>query len=211
MLTPTGVKKQYFSDIQLTKCFQKYYSVWLPPTTSTSIIVRVWFCYKEKQLGEEKDLHRLTPLRIQDHLEEVEQEQRQKPETGIEAETMEGCCLLSYSSWLAQFVFLYTQDHLPRGGTTHNKWAHTWQTYLSIRPVLLGHFLKSSSQMTLACINLTKTPAKTSNKCQDRSCFPEAETRPHKGKVIYPVSHTMCRWQAGLELESKPLSPNPWR
>jgi hypothetical protein len=38
-------------------------------------------------------------------------------EAGIKA--MEGCCLLVCSSWIARPDFLYTQDQLVMGDTTH--------------------------------------------------------------------------------------------
>lgn len=49
--------------------------------------------------------------------------QGRKLEKGIEAEVMEECCLLAWSSvaWSSCFLILLLQDHLPRGGTTHSR------------------------------------------------------------------------------------------
>lgn len=50
-----------------------------------------------------------------------------KPETGdaslearTEAATMDECCLLTYSAWIAQFSFL-AQDHPARSSISHNE------------------------------------------------------------------------------------------
>lgn len=40
-------------------------------------------------------------------------------EVGIDAEAMEECLLLG-SSWLAQFTFLLTQNHLPRESISYS-------------------------------------------------------------------------------------------
>jgi hypothetical protein len=37
-------------------------------------------------------------------------------EAGADADAMEGCCLLAYSSWLAQPASFRTQDHQPTKG-----------------------------------------------------------------------------------------------
>lgn len=44
-------------------------------------------------------------------------------ERGTEAATMDECCFLTCSSWLAQFPTYTTQDPLPRGGTVCPLWS----------------------------------------------------------------------------------------
>jgi hypothetical protein len=42
-------------------------------------------------------------------------------ETGTEVEAMDEQCLLACFAWFAQPAVLCTQDHLCRGGNTHNR------------------------------------------------------------------------------------------
>lgn len=51
--------------------------------------------------------------------------------TGTEAETTEEYCLLVYSPCLSKSPYI-TQDHLPRGGTTHS-WALSYQPYIFLQ------------------------------------------------------------------------------
>lgn len=55
---------------------------------------------------------------------------------GTEAETMDGCCLLTQLTlWLSQFVYT-AQAHLPRNGTIHS--ACSLQHQLTVETMATG-------------------------------------------------------------------------
>lgn len=83
-----------------------------------------------------------------------------------EAEAVEECSLLTYSSWLSCFAFFCTQDHQLRGSSTHSILSPPISTinqenvpHICLQVIWWRHFLSCcfSSQLILACVKLTQT------------------------------------------------------
>lgn len=96
----------------------------------------------------------------------IEESQGRNLEAGSDAEAMEEYCLQACSSWLAQPSSYRTKDHQPRDGTTHRGLG---PPIFIINKKMCTHLRRGqsdrgcfsveapSSQMTLACVKLTKS------------------------------------------------------
>jgi hypothetical protein len=56
-------------------------------------------------------------------------------EAEVNAEAMEGCCLLDGSSWLAQSAFLLKNPRLPAQSWHHSQWLIPLSHFKKERPI----------------------------------------------------------------------------
>jgi hypothetical protein len=82
------------------------------------VIIVVMKHHKRNNLGRKG----FICLKLSRHcsLSEEELKQGRKLEGGADAKAMEGCCLLTYSSWFAQPAFLWNPGPPAQDSTTHH-------------------------------------------------------------------------------------------